>query len=137
MPGYIFFRPLEGGASLGIGAHPIDLLSIYTENKDRLGKLLAEGRKLAVEQYSNDKELKSLGFKLLESNMTTLDGNPAYKLDYLTKPESELQRITEVVSVKDGMKYEIIFSSVVDEYNHYTPTFQKMINSINITTSMY
>ena len=135
MPGYIFFRPLEGGASLGIGAHSIDLLSIYTENKDRLGKLLAEGRKLAVEQYSNDKELKSLGFKLLESNMTTLDGNPAYKLDYLTKPESELQRITEVVSVKDGMKYEI--SSVVDEYNHYTPTFQKMINSINITTSMY
>ena len=130
MPGYIFFRPLEGGASLGIGAHSIDLLSIYTENKDRLGKLLAEGRKLAVEQYSNDKEL-------LESNMTTLDGNPAYKLDYLTKPESELQRITEVVSVKDGMKYEIIFSSVVDEYNHYTPTFQKMINSINITTSMY
>jgi hypothetical protein len=74
-------------------------------------------------------------FKILESNMTTLDGNPASKIVYLLKPDAESEieeKYTELISFKDNVQHRIIFEADEDEYNNYAPTFQKMIDSIKI-----
>jgi hypothetical protein len=83
-----------------------------------------------LEQLSNE-----TGFKLLESNMTTLDGNPASKIVYLLKPDAESEieeKYTELISFKNNVRHRIISVADVDEYNNYAPTFQKMIDSIKI-----
>jgi hypothetical protein len=99
--------------------------------------MLAYYKNLEIEKYSND---KTSDFRLLESNMTTIDGNPASELVYLEKsavePEKDLILI-ELVSVKDKWRYFIVISAFVEEYGRYEPALQKMIDSIKITDPMY
>jgi hypothetical protein len=71
--------------------------------------------------------------------MTTIDGNRASKLVYLERalqPEKE-SKYTELVSVKGDWKYYVILTAYVEAYDRYESTFQKMIDSIKITNSMY
>jgi hypothetical protein len=132
--GIAFFPPeggtLEGGATFAISA---ESLSNITWTKSDMEKFLAEDKNYIIEQYSNN---KTAGFKLLESNMTTLDGNPAYKLVYLekrgvgTEPEKEI-KYTELFS-HANVRYDVLFGADTNTYNHYEPTFQKMVDSIKL-----
>lgn len=69
--------------------------------------------------------------------MTTLDGNPASKLVYLAKFSDKELKYTELVSIKDDMRYSVLFATDVNAYDHYAPISQKMIDSIKLTTPMY
>jgi hypothetical protein len=114
------FRPIERGVGLLVELSPIELPSTYAEGSG-LERLLAEGKKLAIEQYSND---KTSDFRLIESNMTAIDGNRASKLVYLEKalqPQKE-SNYTELVSVKGDWKYYVILTAYVEAYDRYEPT---------------
>jgi hypothetical protein len=69
-----------------------------------------------------------------------VDGNPAYELVYLEKsteePEKELKYM-ELVTLKNNWRYGILLSAYVEDYSRHLPTFQKMIDSVNITEPMY
>jgi hypothetical protein len=133
----------EGGAAFVVEAYPIYLQSMAntTLTKDMLGKFLTELKEATVEQYSNN---KTSGFKLLESNMTTLDGDIASKLVYVEKTDPKVEmNFTELFSIRVNSSnynpyvtyytgYGIIFFTNVNAYNHYEPTFQKMIDSIKL-----
>jgi hypothetical protein len=132
---WVLIRPIERGIGLGIELTPIKLPSTYAEGSG-LEILLAEGKKLAIDRHSSN---KTSGFKVIESNMTTIDGNRASKLVYLEKalePEKE-SKFTEMVFVRGNWRYFVILSAYVEAYDHYEPTFQKMIDSIKITDPMY
>ena len=130
--GFIAFRPIEGSADIVVGNKSIDLPTLFRTPKEGLQFLESEVNKIKLEQFGNNET----GFKLLESNMTTLDGNPAAKLVYLQKSDAEPKeeaKYIELLSIKDSTSYSVVFRANVNEFNHYEPTFQKMINSINIT----
>jgi hypothetical protein len=130
--GFIAFRPIEGSAAVVVGNKSIDLPTLFRTPGEGLQFLESEVDKIKLEQYGNN----VTGFKLLESNMTTLDGNPAAKLVYLQNSDAEPKKeakYIELLSIKDSTRYSVAFRADVNEFNHYEPTFQKMINSINIT----
>jgi hypothetical protein len=103
---------------------------VYPEHTYNLGLELAEVNKMKLEQHSNN---KTSGFKLLESNMTTIDGNLASKFVYLQTPSNKESKLTELAFVKDKTMYTVTFGADTDTYSSYAPTFQKMIDSIKIT----
>jgi hypothetical protein len=130
--GFIAFRPIEGNASVVVGNKSIDLPTLFRTPREGLQFLESEVSKIRLEQHGKNET----GFNLHESNMTTLDGNPAAKLVYLQKSDAEPKKeanYIELLSIKDRMSYSVVFRADVNEFNHYEPTFQKMINSINIT----
>jgi hypothetical protein len=117
LEGYIIFRPVELGASLILELRPVDLPSLITESKEGLQLALAKSKDRVTQKYSND---KTSGFRLLESNMTTIDGNLASKLVYLEKSAVEPEKVLklmELVSVKGDWKYTDILSAYVEEYD--------------------
>jgi hypothetical protein len=130
--GFIAFRPIEGNATVVVGNKSMDLPTLFRTPREGLQFLESEVNKIKLEQFGNNET----GFKLLESNMTTLDGNPAAKLVYLQKSDADPKKeakFIELLSIKDSTRYSVTFRADVNEFNHYEPTFQKMINSINIT----
>ena len=130
--GFIAFRPIEGNATVVVGNKSIDLPTLFRTPREGSQFLESEVNKIKLEQFENNET----GFKLLESNMTTLDGNPAAKLVYLQKSDAEPKKeakFIELLSIKDRTRYSVTFRADVNEFNHYEPTFQKMINSINVT----
>jgi hypothetical protein len=130
--GFIAFRPIEGNATVVVGNKSIVLPTLYRTPREGMQFLESEVDKIKLEQFGNNET----GFKLLESNMTTLDGNPTAKLVYLQKSDAEPKKeakFIELISIKDSTRYSVTFRADVNEFNHYEPTFQKMINSINIT----
>jgi hypothetical protein len=106
-----------------------DIPSTYTRSENNLGILLAEVKKITIEKYTNN---KTANFKLLESNMTTIDGKPASKLVFLaTLTDNELKYMS-LVTIKNNRRYDFDFAADVEQYNSYAPTFQKMVNSVKI-----
>jgi PsbP-like protein len=134
--GYIGFVPTEGGASFVVGAHSVNYSSVDSESENSLRILLSEVNKAIIEDYSSNKT----GFKLLESNMTAIDGNPASKLVFVLKSgagsEKEMKH-TILSTLKDDMRYTVTSTVGADEYDNYVPTFQKMFDSIKLTDLMY
>ena len=127
----IVFRSPEGDAVLFIGTESIDLPSWVEEENLQVG--LAEDKRLMGEALSNN---KTLGFKLIESNMITLDENIASKLVYVMKSSAwpgAVMKNTMLVSIKDDMEYTITFGADVNTYNHYAPIFLKMVDSIKLS----
>lgn len=122
----------RGSAAVVVGNKSIELPTLFRTPEEGLQFLLSEVDKIKHEQYGNNET----GFKLLESNMTILDGNPAAKLVYLQKSDTDPgkeAKYIELFSIKDSMRYDVGFRADVNEFNYYEPSFQKMINSINIT----
>lgn len=98
----------RGQRSFIVGAKNVDIPPEFWDNKDSLGITLSEGKKAILEQYSSN---KTSGFKLLESNMTTLDGNPASKIVYLLKPDAESEieeKYTVSISFKDNVQHRFL-----------------------------
>lgn len=103
-------KSLNDLAAIVLQAEATELPEVVTETPD-LEFELAEEKKLQTEY--NMKELP--GFKLIESNMTTIDGNPAYKIVYLVKPDVEPEpdrwfKFMELVSIKNDMRYSFSFA---------------------------
>jgi hypothetical protein len=81
-------------------------------------------------------------FQLIESNITTLANNPAYKIistftnsrpgddDPLRSPQFQTMTIW---TIKGGRIYTISYSQIPSEFSRYLPIIQKMIDSFEIT----
>lgn len=81
-------------------------------------------------------------FQLIESNITTLANNPAYKIistftnsrpggdDPLHSPQFQTMTIW---TIKGDRMYTISYSQTPSEFSRYLPIIQKMIDSFEIT----
>ena len=79
-------------------------------------------------------------FKLIESNITTLANNPAYKIvstfinsglsDPLHSPPFQTMTIW---TIKGDRMYTISYSQITSEFSTYLPIIQKMIDSFEIS----
>ncbi len=72
-------------------------------------------------------------FKLIESNSTTLAGNPAHRIVYSLQSLSTVFQSMNIWTVKGGKEYMISYSQPEDEYPIYLPVVQQMIESFKIT----
>jgi hypothetical protein len=73
---------------------------------------------------------------ILESEPTTIAGNtPAYKVVYSEKVSGTLSKIMEIYTVNGDKGYILSYFADTTIYKKYSPTFQKMVSSLNITTS--
>jgi hypothetical protein len=80
-------------------------------------------------------------FQLIESNITTLANNPAYKIistftnvglgdDPLRSPQFQTMTIW---TIKGGRMYTILYSQTPSEFSRYLPIIQKMVDSFEMT----
>jgi hypothetical protein len=73
---------------------------------------------------------------ILESEPTTIAGNtPAYKVVYAEKVSGTLSKIMEVYAVNRDKGYIMSYFTDTAIYDKYLPIVQKMIDSLNVTTS--
>jgi hypothetical protein len=133
-PGSILFKSSNDLAGLGVETEPVELLGVI-KTPDLPEIHLEEEKKLHTEY--NTKELP--GFKLIESNMTTVDGNPAYRMVYLAKPDIDPEpdrwfKFLNLVSIKGEMRYSFLFAIYPASFDKLLPTIEKTIDSIKITT---
>jgi hypothetical protein len=63
--------------------------------------------------------------------LTTLGGNPAYRVDYMEK-FLEFKKVIEVDTIKDGKLYKLWFVGDSDTMDKYSEVIQKMIESVKI-----
>ena len=81
--------------------------------------------------------LKQPGVQIIESNPSTLAGNPAHKTVFLASSGSGLFKIETMLvwTVKGNNVYTISFNSEAAKYPTYVPIVQKMINTFEIANS--
>jgi serine/threonine-protein kinase len=72
------------------------------------------------------------GAKIIESNKTTLDGNPAHKVLGMFKQEGKDINVIDEWAIKNGQLYRITFYSEQGSFSNFIPTIQKMIDSFVI-----
>ena len=93
---------------------------------------------------------ESFGLRIIESNLTSLAGNPAHKMVLSTLIGNESSsspppptissnnsseaglKIMQIWTVKGNKVYTITFSAPQAKYDNYLPTIQKMIDSFEI-----
>jgi hypothetical protein len=81
--------------------------------------------------------LKQPGVKTIESNPTTLAGNPAHKIVFLPPTDNVPFKFETMLvwTVKSDKVYIISYNAEAARYSTYLPTIQKMIDSFEITNS--
>jgi hypothetical protein len=138
---FTIFRMQEGSAGIMIQIEPAELPEYFIKTPGDLQmtllhNYLAESKKLQMDYHLKE----TPGFKLIESNMTTIDGNPAYKLVYLAKPDIDQEqpdrtyRSMDLATLKNNIRY--YFMVLVDQglYDRLLPAIHKIVDSIKITT---
>jgi YVTN family beta-propeller protein len=74
--------------------------------------------------------------KLIESNATTIGGNPAYKVVYTYGySDSASTKSMELITIMKDKTYFIDFISDAERYYDYLPIIEKMLDSIIIDSS--
>jgi len=68
--------------------------------------------------------------KIEESTATTLSGNPAHK--FIISIPSANRKFMSVTTIKDGVKYNVVFESSTSNFETFKSTAEKMINSFEI-----
>jgi hypothetical protein len=108
------------------------LLSI--EDFNSAGKASAENMTLA--KYTNGSlsgyRNRSDSVTILESNATTLAGQPAHKIVFAEDLQNKPFKKTQVWTVKDNKAYVITFSVQEPRYDDYLPSIESMIKSLDI-----
>jgi eukaryotic-like serine/threonine-protein kinase len=73
---------------------------------------------------------------ILESQPTTIAGNmQAHKVVYIEKVSGTLSKIMEIYAVNRDKGYILSYFVAADAYEKYLPTFEKMVDSLNLTSS--
>lgn len=81
--------------------------------------------------------LRQPGIKIIESNPTTLAGNPAHKIVFLPPTNNVPFKFETMLvwTVKNDKVYIVSYNAEAARYPTYLPIIQKMINSFEITNS--
>jgi hypothetical protein len=94
---------------------------------------------ITLDGYNNliNNSLKQPSVQIIESNPSTLAGNPAHKTVFLASSGSGLFKIETMLvwTVKGNNVYTISFNSEAAKYPTYVPIVQKMINTFEIANS--
>jgi hypothetical protein len=96
---------------------------------------------LNLNQYltriTNDYEAGLKEFKVIESdtNSSILAGRAAYKLVFTDEEDEIYYKTMDIGTIIGDKVYSIRYAAEKEQYSDYLPTVQKMINSLNITTS--
>jgi hypothetical protein len=69
---------------------------------------------------------------ILESNTTTLAGQPAHRIVFTEDAQNQQFKKTQVWTVKDNKAYVITFSAQESRYDDYLPSVESIINSLKI-----
>jgi hypothetical protein len=72
---------------------------------------------------------------ILESNTTTLAGQPAHRIVFTEDVQNQQFKKTQVWTVKDNKAYVITFSAQGPRYDDYLPSIESMINSLKINAA--
>lgn len=121
---------------------PPDVLVLQPPNNDSSNTIPATFR-VAVQNVNTtldnftNRTIASLmentpGAKIIESNKTTLAGNPAHKVLGMFKQENKDINVIDEWTIKSEKLYRITFYSEQGSYSKYLPTTQKMIDSFAI-----
>jgi hypothetical protein len=88
-------------------------------------------------RITNDYEAGLKEFKVIESdtNSSILAGKPAYKLVFTDEEDEIYYKTMDIGTIIGDKVYSIRYAAEKEQYSDYLPTVQKMINSLNITTS--
>jgi eukaryotic-like serine/threonine-protein kinase len=113
-----------------------------------LSDVLTGGLILSIRHYSQNitldgyntlinNSLKQPGVQIIESNPSTLAGNPAHTTVFLASSGSGIFKIETMLvwTVKGNNVYAISFNSEAAKYPTYVPIVQKMINTFEIANS--
>ena len=92
---------------------------------------------VTLDNYTN-KTIASLmkntpGAKIVESNKTTLAGNPAHKVLGMFKQDNKDINVIDEWAIKNEKLYRITFYSEQGSYSKHLPSIQKMIDSFVIS----
>ena len=94
---------------------------------------------ITLDEYNAliNNSLKQSSVQIIESNPSTLAGNPAHKTVFLASSGSGLLKIETMLvwTVKGNIVYTISFNSEAAKYPTYVPIVQKMINTFEIANS--
>ena len=94
---------------------------------------------ITLDDYNTliDNSLKQPSVQIIESNPSTLTGNPAHKTVFLASSGSGPFKIETMLvwTVKGNNVYTISFNSEAAKYATYLPVVQKMINTFEIENS--
>jgi hypothetical protein len=97
---------------------------------------LSPNTNLTLEQYSSN-ESNRIGnfFKLQESTLHLLSGNPGHEIVFLngTNADAGHNYKTSIVwTIKNGKIYQIRYSAEISKYPTYAPTIIDMLNSFEL-----
>jgi hypothetical protein len=124
-PTVSFLSPLENASEVFIKN-----FTISVEN-------LPQNTTLNADPNETIKSYKAKGFDLIESNVTNLAGNPAYKVTFDHRNEEQQgnpdYQLIQIWTIKGDKIYRITFQADAKRYAEFLPTSQKMINSFEIS----
>lgn len=90
---------------------------------------MAEYTRLAVTQM---KVVFKNKITILKSEQTFLDGEPAWRFEFIGHgPETDLQYLS-VWTIKDRFAYQVTFAGLASDYNKYLSTVKRMYDSFTI-----
>jgi hypothetical protein len=131
-PNSTAFRSLNDQAAFDVQVERIELPEAVIELPEQLQSNVEEAKMILEAE-------KLPGFKLVELNTTTIDGNPAHKLIFLAKPDLHPEpdrwfKFMDLVCIEGDRRYFFLFAALPASYDKLLPTVEKMIDSIKLTT---
>jgi serine/threonine-protein kinase len=125
-----------------------DIIAFYSplENiSDRFPEQLSisvidYSQNITLNDYTNritDTLKQSPNLEIIQSNATTLAGNPAHKIVFSPMTGEQQQQfkpeIMQIWTIKGDKAYSILYVAESVKYSNYLSTVQKMVNSFEIT----
>jgi serine/threonine-protein kinase len=88
-------------------------------------------RDFVNDQISSYKE-EFADFQIIKSNITTIDNNPTYQIQYTHKDRRATFDTLQIWTISENKVYTILFNADPADYPIYLPIIQKMTNSLVI-----
>jgi hypothetical protein len=116
----------------------LDSMTYYSPDKTAgLKALFSNYTSMTLSSYTAARlaaNVSNQNYTQLSAGNATLAGNPAYKIVYTATSwlGGDLQKMTEIFTVKDGKVYSVTYGAYPKNYDAYADTFQKMTDSFQI-----
>ena len=97
-----------------------------------IGVQQLKSQNISLDQYTSNQiqAINRQNATILESSETTLAGNPAHRAIFTLQNKTELLQIW---TLKEDKAYIITYQANLNDYPKNLPTFQRMVESLQIT----
>ena len=87
-----------------------------------------------VEEYEKTFNNTLLNFRTLQKQESTISGNPSYGITFIfTGNDGEEHKLQRIVTIKDDKIYTIIYDSLSDTFDLYSPVLNQLLSSLEIS----